>query len=185
MNDIREAKAIPDGNKISFDKHGEYTIEKVLGYGGSGIVYKGLMEEQQIPVIIKEFFPLALADYIERRDDDENWRLVIQTHVPVVDECGTEVILEKEFNAALDLFKTGCKRHNELYRSDPNRTVTPWKPFEGNGTAYSVMEFKEGISLDKNMEERSLSDVVEIMQSLAKVIESYHAQDYIHLDIKP
>jgi len=158
---------------------GKYRILEMIGQGGFGITYKAetfevvqkALGEMRFcaPVAIKEFF---LKDACFRHRE---------THT-------VDVYPEKE-----ELFANFKKRlleRESLLVSKlrhPN-IVTVLDAFEENNTAYMVMEFIDGIDLNKLLEQKKrlpLDLCLHYAGQIADALKVAHQKGVIHLDIKP
>jgi serine/threonine protein kinase len=54
---------------VGFVVHSEYVIESLLGHGGFGFTYRAHHRSLDVPVALKEFFPLHL---VTRRADQSS-----------------------------------------------------------------------------------------------------------------
>ena len=150
---------------------GGYCIEKVLGQGGFGLTYLATHKEKVGTFAVKEYFPSGAAQ-----------------------RSGTSTVIPLE--AKKRFFDVGLKDFFDeamLMTTLPAfpglvRVVAALKKF---GTAYCVMEFIDGETMDHIMplmvrsyghfpEDRILSTLEYIVAALSVV----HAQDLIHRDIK-
>ena len=145
-----------------------YRIDKILGQGGFGITYLAYNFNLDRMAAIKEYLPIELAV----REGD------FSVH-PLTDEHG------KQFHWGLDRFLSEAKT---LARFEHPNIVRVLDVFEGNNTAYMVMSYEEGESMQnvltrrKTMEEEELMDIlIPILGGLEKV----HGSGFIHRDIKP
>ena len=150
---------------------GGYRIEKVLGQGGFGLTYLATHEEKAGSFAVKEYFPSGAAQ---------------RSGATSVSPIGSK---KRFFNVGLQDF------------FDEAMLMTTLPPFQGlvrvvaalkkYGTAYCVMEFIDGETMDHIMplmirtyghvpEDRILSMLDYILSALGIV----HAQDLIHRDIK-
>ena len=147
-----------------------YSIIRTLGRGGFGITYLALDTQRNRPVVLKEFFPANAA-----------FRSTSQIEVSLL---STEK--RDEFAEGLRRFQREAMTLSEF--KHPNITeVTAM--FKANGTAYFVMEYIDGHSLQMALEEqgRAFSEA-EIQQQLIPVlngIKAVHDKGMLHLDIKP
>ena len=147
-----------------------YSIIRTLGRGGFGITYLALDTQRNRPVVLKEFFPANAA-----------FRSTAQIEVSLL---STEK--RDEFAEGLRRFQREAMTLSEF--KHPNITeVTAM--FKANGTAYFVMEYIDGHSLQMALEEqgRAFSEA-EIQQQLIPVlngIKAVHDKGMLHLDIKP
>ncbi len=145
-----------------------YKILEVLGAGGFGVTYKAFDQHLNCTVAIKEYLPSALALRAEGR-----------TVVP------RSLSLAEEYHYGLEQFieegrTLACFKHPNIVR------VTRY--LKANGTAYLVMDYESGQSLQEYLsthpnppEEKLRSILVAVLNGLRVV----HAQGYLHRDIKP
>lgn len=148
---------------------GPYRVEKVLGEGGFGITYlaehSGLLRK----VALKELLPVELATRGEgstvvartkAQEDDLTW-----ANQRFVEEART-----------LARFK------------HPN-IVSVHDVFSLNGTAYMATEYEDGCDLmdwaKRNPDKRTEKDLLAIILPLLDALETIHAQQLLHRDIKP
>jgi len=163
MPDKNSSYALPEGYKL-----GDYLIESVLGYGGFGITYLARDTQLSSSVAIKEFFPRAVA----ARGDQYTIR-------PFTN--GAE-----DFQWGLQEF---LKEARALAKFKHNHIVRVLRFVEANGTAYLVMEYEQGESLDVYLkrsggflnEQMLLSVFIPVLSGLQAV----HDAGLLHLDIKP
>ncbi len=148
---------------------GDFRIEAVLGQGGFGITYKATDETLRRQVAVKEYLPQQFAfrdgsgQVHPRTDDDES-----------MFRWGLNRFLDEA--RALALF-----RHPNI--------VSVMRFFEGNGTAYLVMEFEEGMDFKQWLESRGQPDEERLVHGiLAPVLDGLarvHDKGLLHRDIKP
>ena len=163
MPDTKSSYILPKGYKL-----GEYLIDKVLGHGGFGITYLARDTQLSSMVAIKEFFPRSVA----ARGDDYTLR---------------------PFTSGAEDFRWGLqeflKEARALAKFKHNHIVRVLRFVEANGTAYMVMEYEEGESLDIYLkrsggylnEQMLLSVFIPVLNGLQAV----HDAGVLHLDIKP
>jgi hypothetical protein len=121
--------ALPLGTRLR-----DYEITGLIGEGGFGIVYLAWDHSLQRKVAIKEYMPASMASRVS----------------------GSSAIVVKS-DRHLDTFKAGLKSFvNEarlLARFDHPSLVKVYRFWEENGTAYMVMPFYEGPTLETALAE--------------------------------
>ena len=146
-----------------------YEVEEVLGTGGFGITYRARDHNLACSVAIKEYFPGHLA----YRDTDRATLLARSSDQEDTYRWGLKRFLDEA--RTLARFKEpGIVRVNRL--------------FETNGTAYLVMDYVEGISLEMQLRQHGLLDeqtAARMLRPLLEGLRALHAQNILHRDIKP
>ena len=156
-------QALPAGTRLE-----NYRIQRTLASGGFSIVYLA-HDENESPVVIKEYLPSTLA---------------------VRTEAGASPKV-----AATDLarFRYGLKCFFEEGRAlaklqHPN-VVRVLNFFRANETVYLVMRYERGRSLQKHIENRKgLPDETWVRSTFAQLLNGLrevHSNKLLHLDIKP
>lgn len=148
-----------------------YRIEEVLGEGGFGITYMAKQLESNTKVAIKEYFPAELAT---RTDADSDQNLHIFRGENEEFEKGKERFLKE----------AGILRQFHYLEG----IVPVLDCFEGNQTAYIVMEHIEGITLKQYiMDNGSLrfNELLDLLKPVMKLLIKIHKQGLIHRDISP
>ncbi len=146
----------------------EYRIEQTLGIGGFGLTYLATDSNLNLKVAIKEYLPGELA----LRCEDQS--------------------VQPKSDSVLDSFKWGLSRFLDESRTlasfrHPN-IVRVMRFFEANRTAYMVMEFIAGQSLNEWIRSRRPLDqktVLAIAHPLLDGLEVIHRARFLHRDIKP
>lgn len=149
-----------------------YVVEEILGEGGFGITYGGYHKETGDHVAIKEYFPHNIA--VRTTQDGVFW-------LRPFPEKKTD-----EYKKGLKRFLGEARILNELQYLDS--IVSVYDFFEENGTAYIVMEYIEGLTLGKYIEENGTLPFPELLQLMSSVIHSLseiHSKGLIHRDISP
>lgn len=149
-------------------QNGKYRIIRVLGQGGFGITY--LVENVLLDkkVAIKEFFPKEYCD----RDSTSRLTLGTQNNAETVSKLKDRFLKEARNIAKLD--HPGIIKIHDI--------------FEENNTAYYVMDYIEGESLNEIVrregpmtEERALNYIRQVGEAL----EYIHSRNMTHFDVKP
>ncbi|MDE6273204.1 MAG: serine/threonine protein kinase [Muribaculaceae bacterium] len=150
-------------------QNGKYTIEKVLGQGGFGITYLVRHEYLGTLFAIKEFFP---QDYCNRDGDTSHITVATMTHTDLVAQLRNRFLSEARNIAALN--HPGIVKIHDV--------------FEENGTAYFVMDFIDGQTLDSLVAERGAlpeRKAVSLTVKIAEALSFIHQRKMAHYDVKP
>ena len=158
--------ALPEGTVLA----GKYILGRVLGQGGFGITYIAQDYNTKELVAIKEFFPDTMA----ARTDST-------TVSSYSDERADAFIYGKE------CFLQEAKTLAE-FNGNPN-IVKIYSYFEENGTAYFAMEYVDGISLLKYLQDHggkiSVKETENVLFPIMDALNEVHAKGIIHRDISP
>ena len=145
-----------------------YEIREILGQGGFGITYLADDKNLAHEVAIKEYMPIDLA---ARGEDGSVIPISQDQHERYL--WGLERFLEEA--RTLGLFN-----HPNIVRV---RNV-----FQSNNTAYMVMDYELGESLQDILNRRKILDEEDIGTVIFPIIDGMkqvHAHGFIHRDIKP
>lgn len=157
--------ALPMGTRIE-----EFELKSVLGAGGFGVTYRGFDHHFHREVALKEFLPSEIA---MRRPDGI-------TVTPRSDDD------EENYGFGLNRFLDEARL---LARFDDPYIVRVHRYVQANGTAYLVMEYREGESLAQLLSRRmtalSEDEARRLLFEVLSGLHTVHAHDYLHRDIKP
>ena len=159
----RHHNALPSGYKLHW-----YVIGSVIGKGGFGITYLALDTNLDQRVAIKEFLPVELAT----RSND--------SHVHPISEDHGET-----YGWGLNRFVTEARTLAKFRHPNIVRVMSV---FEANSTAYMVMEYERGDSLEKLLKAKKISGEAKlrsIVMPLLDGLKVVHEAGFIHRDIKP
>ena len=148
-----------------------YLIGQTLGFGGFGVIYKAFDLTLGIVVAIKEFFPVNLV-----------CRLPGEKTVTVF--SGDR---ETEFEKGLNRFEDEARKMASFGKCPDIVDILGF--FKENRTAYIIMEFLDGISLDQYIKSCGgkipVDEAVEILQHVLQGLNVLHNGGIIHRDINP
>ncbi|MBI3524006.1 MAG: serine/threonine protein kinase [Betaproteobacteria bacterium] len=146
----------------------DYRIERQLSLGGFSIVYLA-HDAQDMPVAIKEYLPARLA------------RRIGDNPVPVV-----EAEHQAAFNQGMQSF---FEEGRILASLDHPNVVRVLNFFRANQTAYLVMRYERGRTLQEHIQkhrgELGESFIREVFVRLLNGLREVHMHKLLHLDIKP
>ena len=154
--------------KNTFLQGGKYRIEKVLGQGGFGITYLATQELLDRKVCIKEFF---FKDSCSRNAGGE----------VTLGTIGNRDLVERFLNKFI-------KEARTLSQLDHPNIIRILDIFKENGTAYYVMDYIEGNSLEDIVNSRgalSESEAITYIKQVANALDYIHQRSINHLDVKP
>ena len=147
---------------------GKYKIERVLGQGGFGITYLATQVMLDRKVCIKEFF---FKDYCNRTAAG---RVISSTD-------GNRDLVSRFLNRFL-------KEARTISRLDHPNIIRILDIFEENGTAYYVMEYIDGCSLEDKVNRQgalSENEAIGYIKQVGDALEYIHQNRINHLDVKP
>ena len=145
-----------------------YRIDGVLGQGGFGITYLAHDTNLDQSVAIKEYLPVECA-----------MRVNDYTVAPRTDSQD-------------DRYQWGLERFigeaRTLARFDHRNIVRVHSVFEFNGTAYMVMSYENGQSLEAILDRQKTIEEEALLEMLFPILDgltAVHDAGFIHRDIKP
>ncbi|WP_414657764.1 right-handed parallel beta-helix repeat-containing protein [Deinococcus sp. VB343] len=158
------SQTLPPGTLLA---GGKYQLDRVLGQGGFGITYVASQTQLGSRIAIKELFPSGSTR--------QGGRFVLPP-------AGTDPAGWAQ--AKQDFTVEG----RTVARFNHPDIVRVMDLFEENGTAYLVMEFLEGRTLGKAIEERGPLPPAEVATIASRVLGALsvvHSGGMLHRDIKP
>ena len=149
---------------------GRYLIGKVLGEGGFGITYIGFDLRLEERVAIKEFYPAGSVTRYAKHSAE----------VEATSAAG-EVLLEREREKFLTEART-------MSRFSGESSIVHVKDFfYANSTAYIVMEFIDGETMQRRLKEngpeKDFNKLLDMLRPVMKDLDSVHKAGFIHRDI--
>jgi len=151
-----------------------YTIGKVLGEGGFGIVYKAWDNNAGVPVAIKEYFPRGL---VTRTPGSGMLHNVASSYLGEFEAGMQRFIREREGTGKIDMMYAGNPHlpHGVSY-------------FDANGTAYMVMELFDGETLTERIDRQgamAVSEALSMIYDVLGAVQDLHKAGVVHRDISP
>lgn len=153
---------LPVGTQL---QNGKYALGRVLGEGGFGITYQGAHRYLEHPVAIKELFPERAMRH------------------------GTTVRVPDRWQRDFDQDRDRCLEEARiLSRLNSPGIVDVQDAFLENNTAYLVMEYLEGETLDDRLASVGAlqpDEVRRIAVAVCDALAEVHGHELLHRDIKP
>ena len=149
-------------------QQGRYTIKRVLGQGGFGITYEGIQAGLNRRVAIKEFF---MGSFCTRNHNS----------VTAPDTDARELV-----GCFMEKFVKEAQLIASMARAP--HIVSIYDIFKENNTAYYVMEYIEGGSLDALVRQKGAlppGRAIPLVCQVAEALQALHNRNTMHLDIKP
>jgi serine/threonine protein kinase len=146
-----------------------YRIVRVVGSGGFGITYEAEDLKLRTRVALKEYYPLDFGD----RDSTMSVKPKSDRHAKTF-QWGRSNFLQEA---------------RTLARFEHPSIVRVTRVFEANSTAYMVMRFEKGQSLDDWLDSLGRPPTQEeldrICTPLLDALQKIHAENFLHRDIAP
>ena len=161
---------------IGYMLNDRYLIDSILGEGGFGITYKAvdtINSDTNHYVAIKEYYPSGIA-----ARSFENNNLYYVTHF--------DGKLAVSFRKGLDRFRQEAFLLKEF--SNLESIVSVLDIFDELGTTYIVMEYIEGLTIQKLVKKDgplAFSELINLIKPLLKDMSLIHQHGLIHRDISP
>lgn len=148
---------------------GRFQVIGTLGIGGFGITYLCVDINLNRNVAIKEYFP---KEWAER---EENYVTVKNSKMLQAFQYGKQTFLQEIKMSAKFI-------HTE-------NLITVYDAFEENDTVYMVMEYLEGQSLGKEMQQRKApleeKEIKKMAKDILGALQMLHSRKIVHSDISP
>lgn len=170
--DSRKTPNTPQQLPLGTVLRGQYLVGKALGQGGSGITYLGWDRYQNMAVAIREYYPAGMAMRKSLRDQS--------------------VILCPGADAAS--FRNGLDRFQKEARILAGLSHVPelarvYQSFQENNTAYTVVEYVQGITLKEYVKRRggrlSFQEALAVIGPVVNALERVHKEGLLHRGIDP
>ncbi len=149
----------------------KYLIGRVLGQGGFGITYLALDTTLHLKLAIKEYLPQELAT----RSGDR------------INVTVNKASLSEQFEYGLTRFLEEA-RTLARFIEHPN-VVSVRDYFEANGTAYLVMNYHDGLTLESYLDHRGgkipVEQTLSIFMPVLDALKEVHGAGILHRDISP
>ena len=146
---------------------GKYKIVRFISSGGFGCTYEAEHILLKKKVAIKEFF---VKDFCNRDETTSQISVGITSKTALVSKLKSKFIAEAQSLCSLE---------------HPN-VVHVFDVFEENGTAYYVMDYIDGLSLNDMVKKdgpMSEQKAVGYIMQVADALKYVHSQNRLHLDI--
>lgn len=162
-----EAFALDPGTEVA----GRYIIGEMVGLGGFGITYKAWDRTFEAVVAIKEYYPSGLVNRLPGNTD----LILVATKRAYEFSYGKDRFLEEARNTA-------------KFSTHPN-IVNVYDYFEENNTAYIVMEFLKGKTLNQMLQQNhaalSYQYCIDVAVDVCCALDAIHREHILHRDISP
>lgn len=147
-----------------------YLVGYALGQGGFGITYIGCDLVLNLRVAIKEYYP----------NGSVNRNIDVSSEVTVTDSTKTQSHEEGK-----DKFLREARVLAEFHEEEGIVDVRDY--FKENNTAYIVMEYLDGVTLQQCIEHRLIDPelMVKMIRPVIHALEKVHERQVIHRDISP
>ena len=152
---------------------GKYRIERVLGQGSFGITYLAVVNIVGALGSIPSSTKVAVKEFFMREVNGRN-----EDTVTTGSKDGIFYNYKRRF----------IKEAKTLSRLNHPNIVHVLDLFEENNTAYYVMEYLDGGSLDKLIADKNGLSIMEschLIKQIASALDYMHSNKMLHLDLKP
>lgn len=149
----------------------KYLIEKVVGQGGFGITYLARDINLNLKLAVKEYFPQGLVSRVPGQS-----KVVSYTRTS-----------KSQFAFGLERFLNEAKT---LARFEHNPNIVSVRDFfKANGTAYMVMSYIDGLTLEEYLHRNggmiSFAKLLYIMTPVMDALRDIHEFGVMHRDVSP
>lgn len=161
-----EYDVLPVGTELN----GRYIIGRLLGKGGFGITYLAYDQQDERAIAIKEYYPDRIA---------------VRSHDNITVEPMTS-FQANDFSEGLECFLNEAAIIMQF--RDNSDIMGLYDIFRSNGTAYYAMEYFNGVSLKKYVENKGTlteGQAVHIAEQLLPALSTIHSGGVLHRDITP
>lgn len=163
--------------------HEKYQIKKVLGQGGFGITYLAYNQTLQQNVAIKEYFPVKIVRRLGNTLRKGQGEYELSATAMVYPQNGQE---EKYLNGMQNFLEEAQVLFGKF---DVEGLAAVKDYFEENGTAYIVMEYLSGPTLQEYEKEHkgkiSEKQAEILLEPVINALAYIHSIGIVHCDISP
>ena len=163
--------------------HEKYQIKKVLGQGGFGITYLAYDQTLQQNVAIKEYFPVKIVRRLGNTLSKGQGEYELSATAMVYPQNGQE---EKYLNGMQNFLEEAQVLFGKF---DVEGLAAVKDYFEENGTAYIVMEYLSGPTLQEYEKEHkgkiSEKQAEILLEPVINALAYIHSIGIVHCDISP
>lgn len=148
---------------------GKYKIIRHISSGGFGNTYEGIHTLMDTRVAIKEFF---VKDFCDRNEDTGSVKVITKNKKDLVEKLRMKFIDEAK----------------AIFKMEHPNIVHVFDVFEENGTAFYVMDYIDGPSLNDLVKKNGpMSELkaLRYIKQVADALKYVHSCNRLHLDIKP
>ncbi len=149
-----------------------YIIGTVIGHGGFGVTYVAWDTQLGMKTAIKEFYPAGL----------------VNRSLLTMDLINMGADSEQEYHAGIDRFLEEAKTIAQFNKE--SNIVHVYDYLRANNTAYIVMEYVEGETLESYLKQypegrMPVEEAIELAKKIACALKVIHKGGTIHRDISP
>lgn len=163
--------------------HEKYQIKKVLGQGGFGVTYLAYDQTLQQNVAIKEYFPVKIVRRLGNTLRKGQGEYELSATAMVYPQNGQE---EKYLNGMQNFLEEAQVLFGKF---DVEGLAAVKDYFEENGTAYIVMEYLSGPTLQEYEKEHkgkiSEKQAEILLEPVINALAYIHSIGIVHCDISP